>query len=70
LINSPIWIEMIPYFSVGIVLLGGIYKLGKIKQGIENTELKVNKILSIEERFTRLENEHNLAMNGKIKFKH
>lgn len=70
ILHSPVWVEMIPYLSGGIGILGVVYKLGKIKQGIDETKFKVNKILSIEQKFNKLENEHNLAMQGKLKFKH
>ena len=69
-INSPVWIEMIPYIGGGLALLGSAYKFGRIMQGIENTERKVNRIIVIENKFNRLENEHNLVMNGKLKIKH
>lgn len=70
ILHSPVWVEMVPYFGMGVGILGGVYKLGKIKQGIDETKINVNKILAIEQRFNKLENEHNLAMQGKIKFKH
>lgn len=70
LIQSPSWVEMIPYFGGAVSIIGGTYKLGKIKKGIETTEKKVDKLLVIEERFDKIENEHNLAMDGKLKFKH
>ncbi len=70
IIHSPAWVEMLPYFGGGISVLGGAYKLGKIKKGIEDTEGKVDRILKIEERFNILENEHKLAMEGKLRLKH
>ena len=70
LINSPVWLDMVPYFGGGISILGGAYKLGKIKKGIEDTNEKVTKLIKIEERFSKLENEHNLAMSRKLKFSH
>jgi hypothetical protein len=69
-INSPVGIDMLPYFGIGISILGFVYKLGKIMRGVEETERKVNKIATIENRFNKLENEHNLAMTGKLKIKH
>jgi hypothetical protein len=65
-IHSPVWFEMIPYFGAGASLVGGAYKLGKIKNVIEVTEKKVDKLLVIEERFKKIENEHNLCMDGKL----
>ena len=70
IIHSPIWVEMIPYFGGAMSIIGGAYKLGKIKRGIEETEQKVDKILKIEERFNKLEHEHNLAMCGKLNIGH
>jgi hypothetical protein len=73
-VHSPLWVYMLPYFGGGISFLGGAYQLGKIKKGIEQTEEKINqtdkkvdKILSMESRLIRLESEHSLAMQGKIK---
>jgi hypothetical protein len=43
---------------------------GKIKKGIESTETEVRKLAKIEDRFSRLENEHNLVMEGRLKLKH
>lgn len=70
IIQSDMWVEMIPYFGGAFSIIGGAYKLGKIKKGIEETENKVDKILKINERFAKIENEHNLAMDGKLKIKH
>lgn len=69
-IKTPIWVEMIPYFGGAASIVGGAYKLGKIKNGIEQTEFKVDRILKIEQRFNKIENEHNLALSGKLKIKH
>lgn len=69
-IHSPTWVDMMPYFGGGISILGASYKLGKIKKGIENTQEKVDKLLKLEERFNRIEHEHNLAMSGKLNVKH
>ena len=69
-IHSPTWVEMVPYLGGGVSIIGGAYKLGKIKRGIEETERKVNKILVMEEKFGKLEHEHNLAIQGKLKVKH
>lgn len=69
-INSPAWVEMLPYFGAGASIIGASYKLGKIKKGIEETEKKVDKVLVIEERFNKIENEHNLALCGKLNIKH
>lgn len=69
-IHSPVWVEMLPYFGGGASVIGVAYKLGKIKMGIEQTEEKVDQILTIENRFNKLETEHNLAMCGKLEIKH
>lgn len=65
-IHSPVWVEMIPYFGLGFAIIGAVYKSGKIIRGIEETDKKVNRILRFEERFSRIEHEHNLAMQGKL----
>lgn len=67
IIHSPVWVEMLPYFGGGLSIIGGAYKLGKIKKGIEETDKKVDQILIIEERFKKIETEHNLAIEGKLK---
>jgi hypothetical protein len=48
-IHSPVWIEMVPYFGIGISIAGGAYKLGKIMNSIEDTGKKVNKLVILEE---------------------
>ncbi|MBU3942041.1 MAG: hypothetical protein KKF74_03960 [Nanoarchaeota archaeon] len=70
IINSPVWVEMIPYFGGAFSIIGGTYKLGKIIKGIEETEQKVDKLITIEKRFSKVETEHNLALGGKLKIKH
>ena len=59
LINSPIWTDMIPYYGIGLAGLGGAYKLGKIMNGI-------NRLLRIEDRFNKVEQTHNLCIEGKL----
>lgn len=66
-IHSPVWVDMLPYFGAGSAIIGGTYKLGKIMEGIEDTKNNVEKILKIEEKFNKIENGHNLAMQGKLK---
>ena len=70
IIHSPIWIEMMPYFGIGITLVGAIYKMGKIARGVEETENKVKDLIIVCERFKKVENEHNLLIDGKLKIKH
>ncbi len=70
IIHSPAWIEVLPYIGGGISIIGCAYSFGKVKRGIKETEEKVNHILKIEKRFNRLENEHQLAMEGKLKLRH
>jgi len=74
IIHSPVWVDMVPYFGGGISILGVTYQLGRIKRGIEQTEeklgladKKIDKLLLLEPRLVKLESEHNLAMQGKIK---
>lgn len=61
---------MIPYFGAGASILSAIYKLGKIKKEIEETEKKADNILNFEEKFNKIEHEHNLFMDGKLKVKY
>jgi hypothetical protein len=70
IIHSPTWSEMVPYLGGVISIMGASYQFGKIMHRIESTEQKVDKVLEIEQRFLRVENEHNLAMTGKMKFRH
>ena len=67
IIHSPAWLETLPYFGGVASIIGAAYKLGKINKGIEVTERKVDKILSIEQRFSKIEYEHNLALDGKLR---
>ncbi|MBU2638651.1 MAG: hypothetical protein KJ955_06770 [Nanoarchaeota archaeon] len=69
ILHSPVWIEMLPYLGMGVSLLGVAYKLGKIMSGIEQAGSKVNKLIAMEERFAKVEHEHNLAMYGRLKVK-
>ena len=66
-INSPIWVDMIPYFGLAGSAVGGAYKLGKIMECIENTNQKVDRLLEIEKRFENIETSHNLCINGELK---
>ncbi len=58
-INSPTWIDMIPYYGVGLAGLGGAYKIGKIMNGIE-------RLLHMEKRFNEVETTHKLCIEGKL----
>lgn len=44
IINTPISIEMIPYYATGISLLGISYKAGKIIRTVETTEKRLDKL--------------------------
>lgn len=66
IIHSPIWVDMIPYFGVGASAIGGAYKLGKIMTGIEETKVKVDKILNLEEDFKEVKNNQKMCMEGKL----
>ncbi len=69
-IESPVWVEMIPYFGAGASIMGGAYKLGKIMRGIESTNRKVDGLVKFGERFRKLEHEHGLCMDGKLNVGH
>lgn len=66
IINTPTWVEMVPYFGVGVSAIGGAYKLGKIMKGIEETKTKVEKVLEIEEDFKEVKSNQKLCMDGKL----
>lgn len=74
IIHSPVWVEMIPYFSVIFAFIGAVYKLGKIMEGINNMKLGLDKVLDrlgiIETKVNKIENEHNLVLCGKLKIRH
>ncbi|GAF76619.1 unnamed protein product, partial [marine sediment metagenome] len=60
----------VPYLGGGVTILSAVYCFGKMKRDIEQNKENLNRIANIEERFIKLENEHNLAMNGKLEIKH
>ncbi|MBT4135321.1 hypothetical protein HOD75_00695 [archaeon] len=70
IINTPIWIEALPYFGGGLSIAGGAYQLGRILKGIEITNRKVNnignKLISFEDRFNRVEHTQELCVKGKL----
>ena len=71
IIHSPIWVEMIPYYGIGGVIIGATYKLGKITNTIESTNRKVNKISNdfsiLREEFNKVKNNQMLCIKGKLK---
>jgi hypothetical protein len=71
IIHSPLWVEMIPYYSGLSFLLGIVYKAGKIVETINymGYDIKVlkNKFDSFENRFSKIEHEHDLCIQGKLK---
>ena len=34
-INTPMWVEMLPYFGIGVVFIASVFKAGKMVQNIE-----------------------------------
>jgi len=74
IISSPLWVEMLPYIGGGISLFGVTcsisYRIGRLNRDNEIVNDKLNKLLGVEERFNKLENEHKLVMNGKLNIKH
>jgi len=65
-IHSPVWSEMIPYFAGGTSILGIVYKWGAFNKDFEILKNKVERLIKLEERFNKVENEHNLCMQGKL----
>jgi len=70
IINTPIWIEALPYFGGGLSIAGGAYQLGRILKGIETTNRKVNhignKLIGFEDRFNKIEHTQELCIEGKL----
>ncbi len=70
IIESPIWIEMLPYIAIGLSILGGAYKFGKIIRGVEHTNKKVNilgrEFHEIKEDFIKVKYNQELCMSGKL----
>ena len=67
IIHSPIWVDMLPYYGIGVGAVGGAYKLGKIMEGIQKTQEDVSKLLQIEKRFDNVEKTHIQCLNGELK---
>ena len=44
IINSPNWIEMIPYFTIAVTLSGAGVKLGRTLEKIDNMEKELNSL--------------------------
>ncbi|MBI5228788.1 hypothetical protein HY991_01665 [Candidatus Micrarchaeota archaeon] len=55
IIQSPIWVEMVPYFGGGISLLALAYKAGKLMQTVEEIASKMKDVVGINERLLKLE---------------
>jgi len=73
-IHSPIWVDMIPYLGIIASGIAVFYKLGKIMKGIEVMAEKVNRISTLEDKLTSIDNrlsilehDHKLILDGKIK---
>lgn len=66
IINTPIWIEMIPYYGVGATGIGAAYKLGKIMQGVDETKKKVEQVLKMEGEFKEVKSNQKMCMDGKL----
>ena len=61
-INSPIIVEIIPYIS-------GIFILGAAWQQFRDMRKDIIYIKNVNRRFLKVEHEHNLVMEGKMKVK-
>lgn len=48
IINTPVWIEMIPYYGIAFAVISAAYKIGDfsqwIKQNLKNHEKRLVKI--------------------------
>jgi len=69
-ISSPIWIQMLPYYGVGVTLLGVAYGFGKLMRDVEGTNKKVNQLSrdfnGMREDFIKVKHNQVLCMNGKL----
>ncbi len=69
-VHSLVWIEMVPYYGLGVVFLGSMFKFGKMVEMINHIgyDVKIlkDKFEIFENRFSKVENEHNLCMQGKL----
>ncbi len=63
LINTPIIVEIIPYISA-------VFIAGSIWQQFKYVERDVEDIKIIARRFEKLEHEHKLVIDGKLKIRH
>lgn len=70
IINSPVWVEMVPYVGGVASMVGVAYQFGRVMHRIESIEEKLDRMIQMEQRFLKVEHEHNLAMTGQMKFKH
>jgi len=74
IINTPIWVEMLPYIALGVSIFGGAYKFGKMMEGMNRrlirTEEKVTNLSrdfwSIKEDFIKVKHNQILCMDGKL----
>ena len=66
IINTPVWVEMIPYFGIGTTAIGAAYKIGKIMMNLEIIGNKVDKILTFEEDFREVNHNQQLCLEGKL----
>jgi len=73
-IQSPVWMEVIPYVGIGFSLAGGAYKFGKrmenIDRRLERTEDKITNLSrdfqDMREDFVKVRHNQILCMNGKL----
>lgn len=69
-INSPIWIAMLPVIAGGVSILGATYGIGKImenmKNNFKNINRKVDDLISIKEDFQKVKHNQALCINGKL----
>jgi len=84
-INTPVWVEMLPMFAVAGTIFVGIFKLGSLKESImsrfsalekrmDGVERRLDKIETklerMDERLIKLEYSHNLLITGKLNLSH
>ena len=55
IIQSPVWMEMIPYFGGGMSLLAIAYQAGKLMQKVDEMAMEVRKLAGFSERILKIE---------------
>jgi len=70
-IESPLWVELLPYYGVGITLLGVAYGFGKLVKEVKDNSKNIRESRSdfsiLREDFTKVKHIQTLCLNGKLR---